>query len=114
MFLPSLALTFKILKGYFFFGYDGHQRFYGISRITPQIDMPGPYGDKLFYLAGYCQIDPRSAFVIGINAGGFPHFSTAISLGIDFQGNFPLAAGGDLSRIRDSRTPSAGFYAIHR
>jgi hypothetical protein len=75
--------------------------------------MLGLYGDKLFYLAGYNQVHPWANFIIGINAGGFLHFSAAISFGIDFQGNFSLAAGGDLSRIRDSRAPSAGFYAIH-
>jgi hypothetical protein len=75
--------------------------------------MLGPYGDKLFHLTGYNQIHPRAIFIIGINAGGFLHFSTAISFGIDFQGNFSLAAGGDLSRKRDSRAPSAGLYAFN-
>jgi hypothetical protein len=75
--------------------------------------MFGPYGDKLFHLTGYNQIHPGTIFIIGKNTGGFFHLSTAISFGIDFQGDFTLAAGGDLSRKRDSRTTSAGFYAIH-
>jgi hypothetical protein len=75
--------------------------------------MLGTYGDKLFHLTGYNQIHPRAIFIIGINTGGLPHFSTAISSGIDFQGNFPLATGGDLSRKRDGRAPSAGFYAFN-
>jgi hypothetical protein len=48
-------------------------------------------------------------FIIGMNLGSFPHTPTAITGCIQFQGDLSLAAGGDLSRIRDSRAPSAGL-----
>jgi hypothetical protein len=70
-------------------------------------------GDKFFHLTGDNQIQPRTIFIIGINTGGLFHFPTAITFGVDFQGYFSLATGGDLPRKRDSRAPSAGLYPIH-
>ena len=76
--------------------------------------MLGQNGGKFFHLPRNYQVHPAPFFVIGINTGGFLHAASAIAFGIDLQGYFSLAAGGDLSRIRDRRAPSAGLDAIHR
>lgn len=47
--------------------------------------------------------------IIGCDGDVFIYVSPAIPAGSNFDFNFSLAAGRDLSRVRDSRTPSVGM-----
>ena len=51
--------------------------------------------------------------IVGDNMGRFPKGLSAIALCVDFQGDFSLATGGDLSRERDGCTPSAGLDFLY-
>jgi hypothetical protein len=53
-------------------------------------------------------LDHRFFAVVGNDLGGFFEFSAAVASRLNLDADFPLAAGGDLSRKRDSRTTSAG------
>ena len=47
-------------------------------------------------------------------ARGFVERLATEAAGVDFQGYLSLAAGGDVSRERDRRAPSAGLNLFHR
>jgi len=57
--------------------------------------------------------DDRSVGVAGQDLSGFLHGLAAIAFGAELQGDFALAAGGDLSRKRDRCAPSAGFDFLY-
>ena len=49
------------------------------------------------------------ALIIGMNGCTLIDFATAVTFGSNLERYFALAAGRDLSRIRDSRAPSVRF-----
>jgi len=66
-------------------------------------------GHKFFDLPGNRQFNDRELFLVGIYLYFFGNTVSAVTFGIDLDRDFSLTAGRDLSRVRDSRTPSAGF-----
>ncbi len=66
-------------------------------------------GHKFFDLSGDRQFDDGEFFLVGFDLYFFGNAASAVTFGIDLDRDFPLTTGRDLSRVRDSRTPSAGF-----
>jgi hypothetical protein len=92
-----------------FFTGDG-DRFFDIgSRSAHQSGIFGFHFGKVEHRAADGQRDPCVGRVIGEDIDILLQAPAAIAVGVDFNGDDSLAAGGDLPRVGGDRAPSAGF-----
>jgi hypothetical protein len=80
---PLPCVDIEDFKWIFFFWNKRHFCFDGIPGDATQINMRRIHSDKFLHHAGYNQILPWTAYIIGVNTGGFSYFSTTVSSGID-------------------------------